>query len=81
MKLPRDIAGADLVRHLCQRFGYRRVHQRGSHVVLETDSPAHHRIAIPEHGALRVGTLNAVVNAVARAKGIDKAVVIESLTR
>ena len=79
MKLPRDIAGADLVRHLCQRYGYRRVHQRGIHVVLETHSPTHHRIAIPEHEVLRVGTLNAIVNAVARAKGIDKALVVESL--
>jgi predicted RNA binding protein YcfA (HicA-like mRNA interferase family) len=81
MRLPRDLSGADLVHRLCLHFGYRRVHQRGSHVILETDTPSHHRIAIPEHDALRVGTLNAIVGAVARAKGIDKTVVVDSLQR
>ena len=73
MKLPRDVSGPDLVRILCEpRLGYRRVHQRGSHVIVETDDPQQHRIAIPAHAALRLGTLNAIVSAVSRAKGIPK---------
>ena len=40
MKLPRDLSGAELIKLLCKHFGYRRVNQEGSHVVLVTDEPA-----------------------------------------
>lgn len=79
MRLPRDVSGPELVQVLCGRFGYRRVHQEGSHVILETDEPRHHRIAVPAHAALRLGTLNAIVGAVSRAKGIPKDDVISAL--
>jgi len=49
-----------------------RINQEGSHVILETDSPRHHRLSIPDHNPLRVGTLNAILRAVANAKGIEK---------
>jgi len=47
MKLPRDISGADLISVLCKHYGYERINQEGSHVVLQTESPVHHRIAVP----------------------------------
>lgn len=47
MKLPRDLSGAELVKHLCRRWEYRQVHEVGSHVTLETDQPGHQRIAVP----------------------------------
>jgi predicted RNA binding protein YcfA (HicA-like mRNA interferase family) len=72
MKIPRDLSGADLISILSRNFGYRRLHQVGSHVILETDSPRHHRIAIPDHNPLRIGTLNSILRAVASAQGIDK---------
>ena len=40
MKLPRDLSGVELVKHLCRRWEYRQVHQVGSHVILETDQPS-----------------------------------------
>ncbi len=46
MKLPRDLAGADLARALCRHFGYRQVNQEGSHIILQTESPRHHRLAV-----------------------------------
>ena len=49
MKLPRDLDAADLIGVLCRHFSYTRIHQVGSHVILETDEPTHHRIAIPNH--------------------------------
>jgi len=55
MKLPRDLSGHDLVKALCKNWGYRVVHQEGSHVVLETEEPSHQRIAVPAHKKLRVG--------------------------
>jgi len=72
MKLPRDLSGAELIKLLCKHYGYRRVNQVGSHVILETDTPRHHRLAIPDHNPLRVGTLNAVLRSVAELKGLEK---------
>ncbi|HTA95254.1 MAG TPA: type II toxin-antitoxin system HicA family toxin [Verrucomicrobiae bacterium] len=72
MKLPRDLSGAELVKILCKRHGYQRVNQEGSHVILQTESPRHHRLAVPDHNPLRVGTLNAILRAVAEAKDLPK---------
>ena len=72
MKLPRDLSGRKVVDALVRSLGYRIVHQRGSHVVLETDTPSHQRIAIPDHKILRLGTLNGIVRAVASHKHMEK---------
>jgi predicted RNA binding protein YcfA (HicA-like mRNA interferase family) len=79
MKLPRDLRGADLIKALCRDWGYRQVHQVGSHVILETDSPAHQRIAVPAHPTLRLGTLNAIVRAVAQHKAVSRDKLLQSL--
>lgn len=55
MKIPCDLDAADLISVLCRHFSYSRVHQVGSHVILETDEPTHHRIAIPNHNPIRIG--------------------------
>lgn len=68
MRLPRDLSGPDLVEVLRRSWGYRRVHQEGSHIVLETDAPSHQRIVLPAHRVLRLGTLNSIVRAVASHK-------------
>lgn len=72
MKLPRDLSGAELIKLLCKHHDYRRVNQEGSHVILETDAPRHHRLAVPDHNPLRVGTLNAILRTVAEVKGLAK---------
>lgn len=79
MRLPRDLAGRHLVRALEKAFAYRQVHQEGSHIILQTDSPRHHRIPIPDHKTLRLGTLNAILQAVARAQGLSKEEVAKRL--
>jgi len=79
MRLPRDVSGARLIDALCRNYGYRRVHQVGSHVILETDIPAHHRIAIPNHESLRIGTLNSILPSVAAAQRIDKKEILRFL--
>jgi hypothetical protein len=43
MKLPRDLPGEELATKLCAIWHYRRVHQEGSHIVIETTEPSHHR--------------------------------------
>ncbi len=45
MRIPRDLSGHDLVQTLCRKWGYRVVHQEGSHVMLETDEPLPQQIA------------------------------------
>ena len=79
MKLPRDLSGAELIKLLGRHFGYRRVNQEGSHVILETSDPRQHRISIPDHTPLRVGTLNAILRAVATAKGVEKEDILRHL--
>ncbi|MCO5052102.1 MAG: type II toxin-antitoxin system HicA family toxin [Verrucomicrobiae bacterium] len=77
MKLPRDLSGADLIKLLCKHHGYQQVNQEGSHVILQTESPRHHRLSVPDHAPLRLGTLNAILRAVAAAKGISKEEVLQ----
>ena len=58
MKLPRDLSGADLVKAL-GRIGYRVTRQTGSHIRLTLDSHTQHRVTIPAHDPLKLGTLAA----------------------
>lgn len=43
MKLPRDVSGTQLIKVLFRDWGYRQVHQEGSHVILQTGTPRHQR--------------------------------------
>ena len=79
MKLPRDLSGAQLVQHLTSRLDYRKIHQVGSHVTLETDIPSKQRIVIPLHPALRIGTLSAILTAVARHKSVERERILAGL--
>lgn len=79
MKIPRDVSGARLADVLCRRWHYTKVHQVGSHIILETGEPSHQRIAIPNHRSLRVGTLISILRAVAQHKGISREAVISNL--
>jgi len=72
MRLPRDLSGAELIKLLCKHHDYHRVNQEGSHVILETNIPRSHRLAVPDHDPLRIGTLNAILRAVAEVKGLSK---------
>ena len=78
MKIPRDLSGSDLVQALCRDWGYRIVHQEGSHLVLETEEPSHQRLAVPAHKRIRIGTLNAILRAVAKHKGVERQTILKS---
>ena len=79
MKLPRDVSGRALVAALIRDWGYRQVNRVGSHMILQTDVPAPHRLSVPDHAPLRIGTLNAILRAVARAKGVAREDIVTSL--
>ena len=78
MKVPRDLSGAELIKVLCRDWDYRTVHQEGSHIVLQTEAPGHQRLSVPNHNPLRVGTLNAILRAVAVHKGKDRQALLNS---
>ena len=79
MKLPRDIAGRELARALVRDWGYAQVNQVGSHIILQTEYPSHHRLSVPDHDSLRIGTLNAILRSVAEAKQVRREDIISSL--
>ena len=79
MKLPRDLSGHDLVKALGRKWGYQQVHQVGSHIILQTAEPTAHRIAIPAHHVLRVGTLNGILRSVAEHKGVTREEILDTL--
>lgn len=79
MRLPRDLSGDEVVAALCREWGYSVVHQVGSHVIVETEEPSHQRIAIPAHKPLRLGTLNAILRAVAKHKNATRDEILTSL--
>lgn len=79
MKIPRDVSGVRLADFLCRKWQYARVHQVGSHIILETSEPTHRRIAIPDHHPPRLGTFSSILRAVARHKGVARDAVIADL--
>lgn len=79
MKLPRDLSGLELADHLCRHWHYKKVNQVGSHIILQTQQPTSHRIAIPAHKSLRIGILNSILRDVASHKEVDRDAIIDSL--
>jgi predicted RNA binding protein YcfA (HicA-like mRNA interferase family) len=78
MKLPRDLSGEELATLLCKHWGYTRIHQVGSHIILQTEEPVHHRISVPAHQQLRIGTLNSILRSVAGNKGVPREAILKS---
>lgn len=54
----RPTSGRAAVKILCNRFGFRVVRQRGSHIVLRKDGPdGAFGTVVPNHAELSLGTL------------------------
>jgi len=64
MKIPRDVSGVRPAELLCRKWRYSKVH---------------HRIAIPDHHPLRLGTLHRILRAVARHKAVERNAIIADL--
>ena len=79
MKLPRDLGGDELV-VLLGKYGYRVVRQTGSHMRLTTTHRGtEHRLTIPRHKPLRIGTPSGIVSQVAAYLEIEKQNLIDDL--
>ena len=78
MRLPRDISGRDLARSL-EVFGYSVTRRVGSHMRLSTQQGGEHHLTIPDHDALRVGTLSAILADVAQHLNLTRDEVVRRL--
>ena len=65
MKIPRDLSGIELIKHL-KPYGYVITRQSGSHT-------------IPYHDPLKIGTLSAILAEVASHFGITRDELIQKL--
>lgn len=76
MKLPRDLAGEELLRGL-RRIGYALDRQAGSHMILKCSSPRPHAVTVPNHKPLKVGTLSSILHEIA----MQRALSVEALLK
>lgn len=78
MKLPREISGKELAK-LLKKYGYEITRQTGSHIRLTTTVQGEHRITIPAHKYLKIGTLSGILSDVADHFKINKGDLIKEL--
>jgi len=64
MRLPRDIAGTDLVKAL-ESLGYEKTRQKGSHIRVTTMRNGQHHEVIPSHDPIKMGTLHNILRSLA----------------
>ncbi|MFQ5424300.1 MAG: type II toxin-antitoxin system HicA family toxin [Phycisphaerae bacterium] len=80
MKLPRDVSGRDLVKALGW-LDDEVDHQTSSHVHLTTQRGGEHHVTVPTHEAIKIGTLNAILHAVADHFGLSRDELLRTLFR
>jgi predicted RNA binding protein YcfA (HicA-like mRNA interferase family) len=76
--LPRGLSGRQLMR-LAEQLGYRYDRSSGSHVIYVLQRNGLHHICIPDHKEISLGTLNDLLNDMARQLGLSKAELIAKL--
>ncbi|MBU2767398.1 MAG: type II toxin-antitoxin system HicA family toxin [Acidithiobacillus ferriphilus] len=78
MRLPRDLTGTELARRL-GRVGYTVTRQTGSHMRLTCALQGEHHVTVPRHDPLRLGTLAAILDAVAAHRGVSREALLDVL--
>jgi predicted RNA binding protein YcfA (HicA-like mRNA interferase family) len=78
-KIPRDISGRELAK-LLDIYKYKVVRESGSHIrLVSTYLNNEHKITIPDHQAIKIGTLNNILNDIAEYLKISKQELIQEL--
>ncbi len=78
-KIPRDISGMELAQ-LLKIYGYRITRQTGGHIRLSTRyAEEEHKLTIPAHNPLKIGTLNNILKDVSDYIGITKEELVKIL--
>jgi predicted RNA binding protein YcfA (HicA-like mRNA interferase family) len=71
-KIPRDISGRKLA-ELLGKYGYKITRETGSHLRLESKlGNKSHKITIPDHRPIKIGTLNNILMELANHQKISK---------
>jgi predicted RNA binding protein YcfA (HicA-like mRNA interferase family) len=78
MRLPRDLSGRELAR-LLRRYGYAVTRETGSHMRLTTQQGGEHHVTIPDHDALRIGTLSGILGDVAEHLKLERSALAAEL--
>jgi len=78
-KIPRDISGRELAQ-LLDKYEYEIKRETGSHMRLVSEIRGkEHKITIPDHNPIKIGTLNNILNDLADYLKIDKKVLMDEL--
>jgi predicted RNA binding protein YcfA (HicA-like mRNA interferase family) len=78
-KIPRDISGQKLARIL-EKYAYETTRQTGSHLrLVSLWEGSEHKITIPNHDPIKIGTLNSILQEVADYLKTDKATLLLEL--
>lgn len=77
----RNISARALIKFL-KIYGYEITRQTGSHIRLTTNYMGYkHNTTVPNHNPIKIGTLNNIINDVARYLKKDKAEIAEELDK
>jgi predicted RNA binding protein YcfA (HicA-like mRNA interferase family) len=71
MKVPRQVSSDKLIRVLERNWDYKFSRQNGSHIILTTETPAHHSLPVPYRSTIGPGLFRAILKQVCDAKGIE----------
>ena len=78
-KIPRDISGRELAK-LLKKYGYEINRKTGSHIRLVSKfRDEEHKITVPDHHPIKIGTLNNILNDLVDHLKIDKKELINKL--
>jgi predicted RNA binding protein YcfA (HicA-like mRNA interferase family) len=78
VRLPRNVSGRALAKAL-RPYGYEVTREVGSHLRLTTLQGGEHHLTIPDHPALRIGTLSGILTEVAAHFYIDRSVLVAEI--
>ena len=80
-KIPRDISGRELAR-LLDKYGYKIVRETGSHIrLVSIYKETEHKITIPDHQPIKIGTLNSILHDISEYLKISKQELTQELFR
>jgi predicted RNA binding protein YcfA (HicA-like mRNA interferase family) len=78
-KVPRNISGRDLAK-LLKKYNYQIVRETGSHLrLISKRQGTEHKITIPDHSPVKIGTLNSILDNVADYLQMTKGEVVAEL--
>ena len=79
-KIPRDLSGRELAKLLAKEYGDKFERESGSHIRLASSCRGNdHKITIPDHTEIEIGTLNNILKDVSAYLGISKEQLVQKL--